>query len=329
MLPTYFLFGLYNVWIHNQYGHPGSLLGMQSDLGWWYTYFPVVFALKTTLLPFFILSLAALIWAGFRLFVRHDGRFFFLLVPFALFTAGCMAGHINIGIRHYLPAFPFLLIAGGALLDRLLAPDAIGWASHAAPPLPHSADAACWLPGQQRLPQLLSSPRWAWIVVKAACAFPHYIPYTNQLTYRRPELALRIGFERRVGRRRAGARRLSGRRGETRVRAATLGGWMTLRLLGVDYVNLAVPPGTRLPPTLLCRARRRLPQRLGGARGRSRAVDRAVRRLSRPSRRRQFSGIRSICTGRNDRHACRRLCQRTKHEQYCPRTLFLICQWRT
>ena len=225
VLPTYFLFGLYNVWIHNQYGHPGSLLGMQSDLGWWY-YFPVVFALKTTL-PFLLLSLAALIWAGFRLCVRRDGRFFFLLVPFALFTAGCMAGHINIGIRHYLPAFPFLFIAGGALLDRLLALRN-RWG---------------------RIPQVAVIAMLAWIVVEAARAFPHYIPYTNQLTYRGPNWRYVSDSNVEWGDDVQALAAYLRRRGETRVRAATLGGWMTLRLLGVDYVNLVVPPGTPLPAT--------------------------------------------------------------------------------
>ena len=33
LVPTYFLFGLYNIVIHNQYGHSASLLGAHNDLG--------------------------------------------------------------------------------------------------------------------------------------------------------------------------------------------------------------------------------------------------------------------------------------------------------
>lgn len=60
VVPTDFLYGIYMVLVHNRKGHPASLLGMHSEHGWWY-YFPVAFALKTTL-PFLLLSVAALLW---------------------------------------------------------------------------------------------------------------------------------------------------------------------------------------------------------------------------------------------------------------------------
>src|SRR4029078_7131805 len=54
VVPTYYLFGQYNVMLHNRDGHPTSLLGQYNDAGWWY-YFPVPFALKTTI-PFLLLT---------------------------------------------------------------------------------------------------------------------------------------------------------------------------------------------------------------------------------------------------------------------------------
>ena len=138
-----------------------------------------------------------------------------------------MAGHINIGIRHYLPAFPFLFIAGGALMDRML------------------ETRNRW----RRLPQLATAGMLAWIVVEAARAFPHYIPYTNQLTDRGPNWRYVSDSNVEWGDDAQALAAYLRRRGETRVRAATLGGWMTLRFLGVDYVNLVVPPGTPLPRT--------------------------------------------------------------------------------
>jgi hypothetical protein len=118
VLPTDFVLGVFWQAWHNRQGHPASLLGMYSPTGWWY-YFPVAFALKTTL-PFLLLSLASLAWGAYEFFKRRDRRFLILLTPFALYTAFVLLSRINIGVRYYLPAFPFLFILGGALLDRLL-----------------------------------------------------------------------------------------------------------------------------------------------------------------------------------------------------------------
>src|SRR5205085_4054111 len=63
-LPTDFVMGVFWQLWHNQIGHPAGLLGMYSRTGWWY-YFPVAFALKTTL-PFLLLSLASLAWGAYR-----------------------------------------------------------------------------------------------------------------------------------------------------------------------------------------------------------------------------------------------------------------------
>src|SRR5258706_12556618 len=64
LLPTYYLFGVYNIELHNHFGHATSLLGHYNDLGWWY-YFPVAFALKTTI-PFLLLAIAGISWSVWR-----------------------------------------------------------------------------------------------------------------------------------------------------------------------------------------------------------------------------------------------------------------------
>ena len=64
-LPTDFLVGIFWQIKHNAEGHPASLLGAYSRYGWWY-YFPVAFALKTTI-PFLILSIASLVWSAGRI----------------------------------------------------------------------------------------------------------------------------------------------------------------------------------------------------------------------------------------------------------------------
>src|SRR5215212_1935858 len=114
VLPTDFVLGVFwQVW-HNGDGHNAGLLGMYSRTGWWY-YFPVAFALKTTI-PFLLLSLASL---AYELLRRRDRRFLFVLAPFAVYAAFVLMSRIDIGVRYLLPAYMFLFVACGALLERL------------------------------------------------------------------------------------------------------------------------------------------------------------------------------------------------------------------
>jgi hypothetical protein len=232
VVPSQFLFGLYQVLIHNRDGHPASLMGRYGYEGW-VLYFPLAFALKTTL-PFLLITLGALAWAARRLYRGRERRMLLLLIPAALYTLFAMSSRINIGVRHLLPVFPFLFIAGGALLERGLS-------------------------SGRRRRVLAAAALLCWVVFEAARAYPHYIPYMNQLAWRRPhwhyltdsnvewgddvrELALYLRA-----------------RGETRVTAALLDGVtfnehsvpfaQTLDHYGVEYVNLvsadAAAPGTR------------------------------------------------------------------------------------
>ncbi|MGH9955643.1 MAG: ArnT family glycosyltransferase, partial [Pyrinomonadaceae bacterium] len=118
LLPTDFVLGVFWQLWHSGEGHPAGLLGMYSMKGWWY-YFPVAFALKTTL-PFLVLSLCSLAWATYQTIKRRDRRFLILLIPFAVYTVFVMLSPINIGIRYYLPAYSFLFILSGAMLADLL-----------------------------------------------------------------------------------------------------------------------------------------------------------------------------------------------------------------
>ena len=234
-VPSPFLFGLYQVWVHNRNGHLASVMGRYGYEGW-VLYFPVAFALKTTL-PFLLVTLAALAWAARALYRGRERRMLLLLFPVALYTLFAASSRINIGVRHLLPVFPFLFIAGGALLDRLLS-------------------------SGRRRRVLAAGLLLCWVVAEAARAYPHYIPYMNQLAWRRPhwyyltdsnvewgddvrELALYLRA-----------------RGETRVTAALLDGVSfnehglpyvrTLDHYGVEQVNLVSadssdvrPPETR------------------------------------------------------------------------------------
>lgn len=91
------------------------LAGQYSAQGWWY-YFPVALALKTplALLLMTIVGAGAVLWRP----ARTMGTFgAFLLVPLVVFLGAAMASTFNIGVRHVLPIFPFMVVlaaAGGA-----------------------------------------------------------------------------------------------------------------------------------------------------------------------------------------------------------------------
>jgi hypothetical protein len=155
----------------------------------------------------------------------------------ALYALFAMSSRINIGVRHLLPVFPFLFILGGALLERMLGSGRRGRALVA-------AALACW------------------VVFEAARAYPHYVPYMNQLAWRRPHWYYLTDSNVEWG---DDARALAlylRARGETRVTAALLDGVSfnehgvpyarTLDHYGVEQVNLVsadpadtAPPGTR------------------------------------------------------------------------------------
>ena len=224
VVPTYWLFGQYNVMLHHRDGHSTSLLGQSSRKGWWY-YFPVAFAIKTSL-PFLILSVASLALALWTLLKRKDRRFLWLIVPIVTYAALSMSSHINIGVRHFLPVYPFLFIAGGALLDRLLR---VRYARH--------------------LMVALVALTFSWMGVEILRAYPDYIPYMNQLASGHPgwwylsDSNVEWGDDAR-----ALAEYLHAH-DETEVRGALLGGWGTLQFYGIGYHEIFPKPGRVIPDT--------------------------------------------------------------------------------
>jgi hypothetical protein len=224
VVPTDFVMGVFWQIHHNGEGHPASLLGMYRRTGWWY-YFPVAFALKTTL-PFLLLSLASLAW-GCREFLRtRDRKFIWLLVPFIIYTAFVMTSRINIGVRYYLPAYTFLFILSGALLDRLM------------------SSARTRRAGLAATIVLLG-----WCVVEATHAYPDYIPYMNQLAAARPHWQLLSDSNVEWGDDIRGLADYLKARGETRVRGALLGGHFTPQYYGIDFWNVLIFTDAQMPPT--------------------------------------------------------------------------------
>ena len=220
IFPADFVSGVGWQLAHAHNGHPAGLLGEHGDKGWWY-YFPVAFALKTTL-PFLLVSIAAVLWGLLALRREGRGRLLVLLLPLVLYTSMLTLNTINIGVRYYLPAYPFLFILGGAFLDERMRR------------------------GRHKLlgTSVVVVGLLCWGAIEAGRSHPDHMSYVNQLAYKRPhwwylsdsnvewgddvrELALYLRG-----------------RGETRVAGAMLG-WQALEHYGVEQVALFVPPGER------------------------------------------------------------------------------------
>jgi dolichyl-phosphate-mannose-protein mannosyltransferase len=219
VLPTDFVLGvLWQIW-HNRAGHAAGLLGMYSRTGWWY-YFPVAFALKATI-PFLLLSLASLGWGVERLWRGRERRFLFLLVPFVFYAVASMAGALNLGVRYFLPAYMFLFIMGGALLERM-------WKATRG----------------RRAGAVLAAALLAWMCVEAARTYPDHMSYMNQFAYAQPHWWYLSDSNVEWGDDTRALAEYLRSKGETKVRAIFLGGFLTLHHYGVDYLDaLAVPKG--------------------------------------------------------------------------------------
>jgi 4-amino-4-deoxy-L-arabinose transferase-like glycosyltransferase len=120
-LPAHdFLLGLARVAEHNTGGHPSYLLGMRTTTGFWY-YFPVAFAVKSTLAALGATVLVALLggWAVVKRGLRGITPMALgLAVPPLLFFAFSMSSSINLGMRHILPIYPFLYVGIAVLATR-------------------------------------------------------------------------------------------------------------------------------------------------------------------------------------------------------------------
>ena len=118
LLPKYYMWGMDMVVNDVRNGRPAFLFGHVSQTGWWY-YFPAAFALKTTI-SFLLLSISGVAWTVW-LTVRKrwlDGLY--LLLPSLGYLGLSMTSHLNIGVRHIIPVFPFFAVMGAAAVSTFL-----------------------------------------------------------------------------------------------------------------------------------------------------------------------------------------------------------------
>lgn len=118
LLPEAYLYGLTDVTELTNEGRPMFVLGKIYSTGKWF-YFPATFLIKSTI-GFLLLLALALVAAG--LWRRERAReLMFMVVPAAVYLGAALLSKMNIGHRHILPAYAFLIVltaAGAALLMR-------------------------------------------------------------------------------------------------------------------------------------------------------------------------------------------------------------------
>ncbi len=101
--PTY-VNGLKTVIQQSQQGRHSFLFGEYSTKGWWY-YFPLAFLIKTPVPLFFLLVLSVFFPSR-----KHTLKEAFLLIPVLFWFVIFSFNHMNIGLRHVLPVYPFLIV---------------------------------------------------------------------------------------------------------------------------------------------------------------------------------------------------------------------------
>jgi hypothetical protein len=96
---------------------PAFFAGSYSATGWWY-YFPAAIALKTPL------TVLACVVAGLGTLAAaqrdEEGMVAFVVCPIVVILGAAMLTHINIGLRHVLPIYPFMLLCAAAAVRALL-----------------------------------------------------------------------------------------------------------------------------------------------------------------------------------------------------------------
>jgi len=115
LVPHAYSTGLAMLLDQDQHGRLSYLLGQISTRGWWY-YFPVAYLVKTPV------ALLASTLAAAVLYVARRPKLPFealaLAVPAAIYWCFCLASHIDLGIRHLLPAYVLMIPLAATVVVR-------------------------------------------------------------------------------------------------------------------------------------------------------------------------------------------------------------------
>jgi|HubBroStandDraft_6_1064221.scaffolds.fasta_scaffold00711_3 4-amino-4-deoxy-L-arabinose transferase-like glycosyltransferase len=108
LLPESYLAGL--LYVVNNSTRASFIFGKQYDTGVWF-YFPVSIAVKT---PLALLALVLLAVASRQLWRLYRREFTTLTIPVVVFLLCAVTSKINLGVRHILPIYPFLILFAAA-----------------------------------------------------------------------------------------------------------------------------------------------------------------------------------------------------------------------
>lgn len=151
LMPEAYLFGITDIVMISRTGRPTFLLGHDYATGRWF-YFPAAFIIKSTI-GFLLLLL--LFFAARALWRReHRRELVFLLAPPLLWLGVAMTSKLDLGIRHILPMFPFLLVLAGAVAWTLIR--------------------------QSRFWATIAVALIAFHVLSSLHTYPNYLPYSNE-----------------------------------------------------------------------------------------------------------------------------------------------------
>jgi 4-amino-4-deoxy-L-arabinose transferase-like glycosyltransferase len=152
VLPESYLYGLCRLLARGQEGHSSYLMGRVSTTGWWY-YFPLAFLFKTPVSTLLLLFATLFFFPKVREATWTSLNF--LLLPAVVVFFFTSRQNINIGLRHVLPAYPFLLV----LIARVVR----------------------YKSQHQKLARWILGLLCIWAVWEAALIYPHYLAYFNGL----------------------------------------------------------------------------------------------------------------------------------------------------
>jgi len=163
-----YLIGFFKAGHRTIFGNTTFFMGQINNTAWW-QYFPVVYAIKTPLAIFVFAALGLWAWAKRagekKLLNRLKANFEMtsLILWILIYWAVSVFGNLNIGIRHLLPAIPFMMI--------LIAQGTIYFWKHFSP--------------QNRVGKTLAVLIFwvliAWYAIQPLRAYPDYISYFNEL----------------------------------------------------------------------------------------------------------------------------------------------------
>jgi hypothetical protein len=151
--------GLKDVILHSAKGHNTFLMGEHSTQGWWY-YFIVAFFVKTPLPTIILLALSILLFKK----IRHKEMLneAFIVLPAVIYFIPFMFSHLNIGLRHILPVYPFIFLFVSKLANYRLE---IGL-------------------GKEKKTEIFKFAVLAlciWYAAESFMIYPHYLAYFNQI----------------------------------------------------------------------------------------------------------------------------------------------------